>query len=292
MATAVDALLAALDLEQIEVNLFRGASMDMGWQRVYGGQVIGQALVAASRTVEPDRPVHSLHGYFMRPGDPAHPIVYDVIRDRDGGSFSTRRVVAIQLGQPIFSMSCSFHQDEDGLTHQDAMPDVPAPETLANGRELAQRFGAAAPPALRRYFERDRPIEMKPCRPEHFIAPERDLSGRLDLWFRAAAPLADDPVLHRCVLAYASDMTMIDTVLGRHGRNMFDARMMIASLDHTIWFHRPFRADDWLLYAQHSPSAAKARGLTFGHIYSRTGELIASVAQEGLIRVKRELSEK
>jgi acyl-CoA thioesterase II len=290
MPGSIETLIAALDLERIEVNLFRGQSLDLGWQRVYGGQVIGQALVAASRTVAADRPVHSLHGYFMRPGDPQHPIVYEVIRDRDGGSFSTRRVVAIQTGEPIFSMSCSFHKDEDGFDHQAEMPKVPPPELLSNGRELADRAGADAPAAVRRYFARERPIELKPCVPEHFLAPERDGGGRLDLWFRAAQRFDGDPVLHRCVLAYASDMTLIDTVLGRHKTNMFDPKLMLASLDHAIWFHRPFQADDWLLYAQASPSAAKGRGLTFGHIFNRAGDLVASVAQEGLIRRRRDVA--
>lgn len=285
MRSAVDDLLSILDLEPLEHNLFRGMSPQAGWQRVFGGQVIGQALVAASRTVPEDRPVHSLHGYFMRPGDPSVPIIYEVDRIRDGGSFTTRRVVAIQHGHAIFSMSASFQVVEEGLEHQVDMPDVPMPEDLPSEAELKEKFLAVAPESVRKYWERDRPIELRPVDLTHYFSRKK-LTPAQNVWVRASAPLPDDSRIHSCVLAYASDMTLLDTSLFAHGTSVFDPKLQVASLDHAMWFHRPFRADDWLLYVEDSPSASGARGFTRGALYDRAGRLVASVAQEGLIRVR------
>jgi acyl-CoA thioesterase-2 len=280
MHTAVESLLETLDLEQLERNLYRGRSPQVGWQRVFGGQVIGQSLIAATRTVEAGRAAHSLHAYFMREGDPAVPIIYEVDRIRDGKSFSTRRVVAIQHGAAIFSMNASFQVEEIGLEHQIEMPQVPLPEQLPSETELQ-----AAPESVKRYWERPRPIEIRPLDLRHFFSREK-LPPQQTVWVRATGSLPDDPVVHRAVLAYASDMTLLDTALFAHGRMIFDPDLQAASLDHAMWFHRPFRADEWLLYAEDSPSASGARGFTRGNLFSRDGKLVASVAQEGLIRVR------
>lgn len=282
MSTAVATLMETLDLEPLEVNLFRGRSPQVGWQRVFGGQVIGQSLVAATRTVE-DRTVHSLHGYFIRPGDPGVPIVYEVDRYRDGRSFTTRHVVAIQHGKPIFSMAASFHVAEDGLDHRFDMPDVPAPEDLPSEKELVARFSDAIPEMIRKYWERERPIELRPVALRNYLEPVPS-DPLQQVWIRASDTLPDDDALHQCVLSYASDMTLLDTALIAHGRTLFDRDLQLASLDHALWFHRTFRADEWLLYAQDSPSSSNARGFTRGSIFTRGGELVASVAQEGLIR--------
>lgn len=287
MTAAVENLLSILDLEPLEHNLFRGRSPQVGWQRVFGGQVIGQALVAASRTVEAERPVHSLHGYFLRPGDPAVPIIYEVDRIRDGGSFTTRRVVAIQHGKAIFSMSASFQTVEQGLEHQLPMPKVPMPEELPSEAELKERFLAHAPEAVRRYWERDRPIEIRPVDTTHYFTRKR-LDPTQNVWVRATAPLPDDPQVHSCVLAYASDMTLLDTALFAHGTSVFDKNLQVASLDHALWFHRPVRADEWLLYSEDSPAACGGRGFNRGTLFTRDGVLVASVAQEGLIRVRKQ----
>ncbi len=284
--SAVEQLLTTLDLEQLEHNLFRGRSPQNGWQRVFGGQVVGQALVAADRTVEmEERVTHSLHAYFLRPGDPKVPIIYEVDRIRDGGSFTTRRVVAIQHGHPIFSMSASFHKDEPGFDHQIAMPDVPAPESLPSEEELKARLLPNLPEVMRTYWERDRPIELRPVDISRFFSTDK-AEPRQYIWIKANGVLPDHFRLHQCVLAYASDFSLLDTALIVHGRVLFDPRLMLASLDHAVWFHRPFRADEWLLYAQDSPSAQAARGFCRGSIFSRDGRLVASVAQEGLIREK------
>jgi acyl-CoA thioesterase-2 len=284
MPAAIENLLRILDLEPLEHNLFRGRSPEDGWQRVFGGQVIGQALVAASRTVEPDRKAHSLHAYFMRPGDPAVPIIYEVDRIRDGKSFVTRRVVAIQHGHAIFSMSASFQVEEHGLDHQTTAPKVPPPEELMSEEELKRQFIEHASEPVKRYWRRERPIEYRQVSLEHFTT-RRKLEPVQNVWFRATGPLPDDAAIHKCVLAYASDMMLLDTSLYPHGRLLFDRDLQVASLDHALWFHRPFRADEWLLYAMDSPSASGARGFTRGAIYTREGLLVASVAQEGLIRV-------
>ncbi len=285
MASAVRSLLDILDLEPLEVNLFRGRSPQVGWQRVFGGQVIGQALVAATRTVE-GRPVHSLHAYFLLPGDPKVPIIYQVERIRDGKSFTTRMVKAIQHGEAIFSMSVSYHREESGFSHQAEMPKVPPPEELPGEQEIRERVLPMMPDPVRRYYERERPIELRPVEFARYTSREhRD--PRFHVWIRATAPLPDDPAIHQCVLAYASDMTLLDSTLIPHGRTVFDKSIQAASLDHALWFHRPFRADEWLLYAQDAPNAEGALGLARGLIFARDGTLVASVAQEGLIRARR-----
>ena len=286
MTEAVEKLLETLDLERIEENLFRGTSPDQSWQRVFGGQVIAQALVAAQRTVPADRFCHSLHSYFMRPGDPATPIIYDVDRIRDGGSFTTRRVVAIQHGHAIFSLSASFQKDEEGLDHQATMPDVPGPDEVPHGEDLNQTILKRAPEAVRRYWERPRPIEFRPISFDHYLTTEK-LEPVQRVWVRCPGEIGDDRALNAAVLAYLSDMTLLDTSLFAHGLSVFDKRIQAASLDHAMWFHRPVRVSDWLLYAQDSPSSSGARGLTRGSLYSADGVLTASVAQEGLIRPRR-----
>jgi acyl-CoA thioesterase-2 len=285
MADAIATLLSILDLEPLEHNLFRGRSPQVGWQRVFGGQVIGQALTAAQRTVD-GRAAHSLHAYFMRPGDPAVPIVYQVDRLRDGGSFSTRRVIAIQHGEAIFSLGASFQSEETGFDHQVPMPEVPPPEALPSESDLKELFLEKAPAAIRRYFERERALEIRPVDARHYVSRE-PLPPVQHVWIRATGKLPDDPGIHRSVLAYASDMTLLDTSLYAHGRNIFDPDLQVASLDHALWFHRPFRADEWLLYSEDSPSASGGRGFSRGSLFRRDGVLIASVAQEGLIRRRR-----
>jgi len=283
--SAIAALLDLLDLERLEVNLFRGRSPQVGWQRVFGGQVIGQALVAACRTVE-GRPPHSMHAYFLLPGDPKVPIIYDVDRIRDGKSFTTRRVVAIQHGKAIFSMSVSFHVDEPSLTHQAPMPEVPPPEQLPSENQAREWILANMPEPIRRYYELERPIEMRPIEYTRYLG-EKFENARFHVWIRTTGPLPDDPAIHQCVLAYASDWTLLDTALVPHGRSLFEREFMAASLDHALWFHRKFRADDWLLYAQDSPNLAGARGFSRGLIFARDGTLVASVAQEGLVRQRK-----
>lgn len=282
MSSAVDELLGILDLEQLEVNLFRGRSPQVGWQRVFGGQVIGQALVAACRTVE-GRPPHSLHAYFLLGGDPKVPIIYEVDRIRDGKSFTTRRVVAIQHGQAIFSLSASFHNDEPGLAHQAAMPEVPGPEDLPSESQLRDHVLPMMPDPVRRYYERERPIELRPVEFTRYLGKKMP-EAKFNVWIRATGKLPDDATIHQCVLAYASDMTLLDSALIPHGRTVFEKEIMAASLDHALWFHRSFRADEWLLYAQDTPNLCGARGLGRGLIFKRDGTLVASVAQEGLLR--------
>ena len=285
MSRALEQLLSILDLEPLEVNLFRGLSPQVGWQRVFGGQVIGQALVAAQRTVE-GRLAHSLHAYFLRAGDPAVPIIYNVDRIRDGGSFTTRRVVAIQHGQAIFSMAASFHNAEPGLSHQMAMPEVPSPEALPSEAELKAKFIDRLPPQVRSYWDRERPIEIRPVDVSRYLSPQNRAASQ-QVWIKATGKLGEDLALHQCVLAYASDFTLLDTALIAHGRFIFDPSLMLASLDHSLWFHRDFRADDWLLYAQDSPSSGAGRAFCRGTLFTREGVLVASTAQEGLLRERR-----
>jgi acyl-CoA thioesterase-2 len=287
MSSAVENLLAILDLETLDPNLFRGRSPQDGWQRVYGGQVIGQALVAAVRTVDASRPPHSMHAYFILPGDPKVPIIYDVDRIRDGKSFTTRSVTARQHGHAIFSMLVSFHADEEGLDHQAEMPKVTPPEELPSESEMRKNMLPHMPEPVRRYYERDRPIEMRPVEFDRYAGTKYP-DGRFHLWFRATGRLPDDPAIHQCVLAYASDLTLLDASLARHGRTLFEKQFMAASLDHALWIHRPFRADEWLLYAQDSPNLHGSRGFSRGLIFTRDGTLVASVAQEGLVRERRE----
>ena len=279
----LEKLISTLDLEKLEENLFRGTSPQVGWQRVFGGQVIAQALMAAQRTVPQDRFVHSLHAYFMRPGDPKVPIIYQVDRIRDGSSFATRRIVAIQHGHAIFSMSASFQIDEGGFDHQAQIPDVPQPEQLMSEDQMRDAFLAKAPPAIRKYWENKRPIEIRPVSLTHYISREK-LEPHQDIWVRAVGHVPDDRHYQAAVLAYLSDMTLLDTSLYAHGTTIFDPSVQAASLDHAMWFHRPCKLDDWLLYTQDSPSASGALGLTRGNLFTRDGVLVASMAQEGLIR--------
>jgi acyl-CoA thioesterase-2 len=285
MATALDNLLELLDLEELEVNIFRGRSPQEGWQRVFGGQVLGQALVAATRTVEEERVAHSLHGYFLRPGDPTVPILYDVDRIRDGRSFTTRRVVAIQRGRAIFNMSVSFQREESGLEHQIDMPYTPDPESLPSYQERMEAFAREEPELAALAAERERRIEPRSVAPHAFMGSREKHPPYQRIWFRAAGRLPESLAIHQCVLAYASDYTLLDTSTLPHGVTFWDGGMQSASLDHAMWFHRRFRADEWLLYVQDSPAAAGARGFNRGTVYSRKGELVASVAQEGLIRM-------
>lgn len=279
MVRSLSALIELLDLEELEVNIFRGRSPKEDRQRVFGGQVAGQALVAAGRTVKEGR-VHSLHCYFLRPGDPKIPILYDVDRIRDGKSFTTRRVVAIQHGRAIFNLDASFHQDEPGLDYHSPMPEVPAPETLPTFMERLKPYLRELGP----WAEQERPIDIRLCDPVD-TPPSSWRQPNAYAWIRTNGELPDDPVLHNCVLTYASDMTLLDTTVRPHGLVWCpDRKLMMASLDHSIWFHRPFRVDEWLLYAQVTPSSAGARGLATGSIFTRSGVLVASVAQEGLIR--------
>jgi acyl-CoA thioesterase-2 len=287
MTQAPDTLLDILDLEALEHNLFRGRSPAQGWQRVFGGQVIGQALVAASRTVEDEnRRAHSLHGYFLLPGDPNRPIIYRVDRIRDGGSFTTRQVSAVQHGEVIFSMGVSFHRSEPGFSHQLTAPDVPDPEALPSEAEMLKQVMHILPEPIRQYWQRERPVEMRPVDISQYLSTEKRKAER-SVWLKSNIPLPDSPSLHKCVLAYASDFFLLDTALAPHGRNLFDPQLMMASLDHSLWFHRSFRMDDWLLYVMDSPSASAARGFCRGSVFDRSGVLVASVAQEGLVRVRR-----
>ncbi|MCB1419107.1 MAG: acyl-CoA thioesterase II [Notoacmeibacter sp.] len=287
MNSAMEELLSILDLERLEHNLYRGRSPQSGWQRVFGGQVIGQALVAAQRTVPAPFHVHSLHCYFMRPGDPAVPIIYEVDRIRDGRTFLTRRVNAIQHGHAIFTLVTSFQTPEEGLEFQFSMPEgVPPPEEVLTEKELVKAFIDDLPDNIRKWWERPRPIEMKPLQLEHFTSRKR-LEPRQNTWIRATGPVPDDPPLQAAVLAYLSDMTLLDTALFVHGRAVFDRDLQVASLDHSMWFHRPANLDDWMLYTQDSPSTQGGRGMTRGFLYGRDGTLIASMAQEGLIRVRQ-----
>jgi len=284
MPSPVSDLLSILDLEQLDLNLFRGRSPRSKWQRVFGGQVIAQALVAAIRTVD-GRPPHSLHAYFILPGDPKRPIICDVDRVRDGRSFTTRRVTARQHGHPIFSMLASFHVEEPGLSHQEPMPPIPPPDELPGSLEARRHLLPAMPGPVRSYFERERPIDLRPVDDRYGGKAIPD--GRFHMWIRANERLPDDPAIHQCALAYASDLTLLDTSLVPHGRTLFEPEFMAASLDHALWIHRPFRADDWLLYAQESPNLHGGRGFSRGSIFSRDGTLVASVAQEGMVRHRR-----
>ncbi|HEY4274753.1 MAG TPA: acyl-CoA thioesterase II [Rhizomicrobium sp.] len=282
---ALEEVLGLLDLEQIEENIFRGLSPKARHQRVFGGQVLGQALAAAIRTVEPSRLCHSLHAYFLRPGDPRIPILYEVDRARDGKSFTARRVVAIQHGVQIFNLAASFQVEEPGYEHQFEMPDVPAPETLENAAEVLLRRADQYPERLREWIARPRPFETRPV----ILDGPADRPPRApfdNVWFRAAGPVPDDIRQRQILLAYLSDMTLLDTSLLPHGKSFFSAVQM-ASIDHAMWFHRDAKLDDWLLYTQDSPSASGARGFNRGLIFNRDGVLIASVAQEGLIRPRR-----
>jgi len=287
MSKPLSDLLELLNLEEIELNIFRGRSPKDSWQRVFGGQVLGQALVAATRTVPDERYCHSMHAYFIRPGDPKVPILYQVDRARDGRSFATRRVVAVQHGRPIFSLSASFQTLEDGLEHQIDMPDVPAPDTLIPEEDLRKQVAEQLPPAIAKWFTLSGPIELRPVNPKQRLNPVKG-EPKQNIWVRSSGTLPDDLSVHQCVLAYASDMTLLDTCLIPHGIGFLSEGLQIASLDHGMWFHRPFRADEWLLYSQDSPVSGGSRGFNRGSIFTRDGVLVASVAQEGLIRMRKQ----
>ncbi|MBT1158885.1 acyl-CoA thioesterase II [Aminobacter anthyllidis] len=285
MPAGIQELLSILNLEKLEHNLYRGRSPQVAWQRVFGGQTIAQALVAAQRTVEPERHVHSLHGYFMRPGDITVPIVYEVDRIRDGGSFTTRRVVAIQHGHAIFSLEASFQVDEVGLEYQMPMPlDVPPPEELKSQRELLAE-ATHVPEQIRLFWAKERPLELRPVYAEHYSSRDK-LAPLQKVWIRLTGPVPNDRALRSAVLAYLSDMTLLDTATFAHGRGIFDPDIQAASIDHAMWFHREHDLDGWLLYTQDSPSTSGSRGFTRGALYAQDGTLIASVAQEGLIRLR------
>ncbi len=277
-----DGLVAVLDVEPVEENFFRGIATPGGRGRSFGGQVIAQALMAATRTVEADRPAHSLHAYFMRPGDATRPVLYQVERDRDGRSFATRRVVAIQHGKPILNLAASFHVEEPGLSHQDDMPDVPDPETLRNEQQLAADFTGELPENFRKWISIPRPMEMRPVTPRPPFT--RDPMREQTYWFRVPGNLGDDPQVHRAALAFASDFGLLGTSAYPHTKAFADPDMQYASLDHAMWIHGPFRADDWLLYTMDTPWAGGARGFNRGRIFTRDGRLIANATQEGLIR--------
>ncbi len=284
MPRVLDDLVTLLSLERIEENLYRGQSQDLGWGTVFGGQVVGQALSAAARTVPPERHVHSLHAYFLRPGDVTRPIVYDVDRIRDGGSFTTRRVVAIQNGRPILNMSASFQLVEPGFEHQDPMPEAPPPGSLPTDAERATRVADRLPPAVVARVTAERPFEMRSTDPEEDPLRPVPRPARRMVWIRTIARLPDDPALHRYLLAYASDFSFVTTTLLPHGVNFLSPGLQIASLDHVMYFHRPLRCDEWLLYVIDSPAANGARGLVRGSFFTEDGRLVASTAQEGLIR--------
>ena len=282
--TPLDRLVDLLDLETIEVDIFRGQQPRGSYQRVFGGQVAGQALVAAGRTVPQDRPVHSLHAYFLRPGDPTVPIVFEVDRIRDGRSFTTRRVVAIQHGKPIFNLSASFQTAEPGLEHQRTMPDVPDPESLPTVQERMKAYAEE----VGGWSTRPRPIDVRYVTDPPRVLRDRggDRESQSKVWMRADGVLPDDPLLHVCLVTFASDMTLLDSTLSTHGLATGPDEFQLASLDHAMWFHQPFRADEWWLYDQESPRTGGGRGLARGEIYTRGGELAVSVVQEGLIRVR------
>jgi acyl-CoA thioesterase-2 len=285
MSELVNVIIDLLNLETIEDNIYRGENRDLGGKAVFGGQVLAQALVAAQRTVEPDRLCHSMHGYFLLAGDKKVPIVYDVDRIRDGKSFTTRRVRAIQHGKVIFNMAASFAVEEEGLEHQIGMPDVPPPESLTSELENRRKLADHIPEPLRSKFLQDQPIEFRPVDPMNPLAPEKKPPYKY-VWFKAVSQLPDDDALHKAVLAYASDFAFVGTGMQVHGLSFWMRNLQVASLDHALWFHRRFRADDWLLYAMDSPTTGHARGFNRGSIYTRDGVLIASVAQEGLMRLR------
>ncbi len=287
MSHVLDDLVDLLSLEAIEENLFRGRSQDLGFRQLYGGQVLGQSLSAASQTVEEARHVHSLHGYFLRPGDASMPVVYSVDRVRDGGSFSTRRVTAIQKGNPIFTCSASFQYDEEGFEHQAQMPDVVGPENLLSEVELAQMMSEHLPEHLREKLLCAKPIEVRPVTEKDPFNPKPGDPVKY-VWFRADGSLPDAPALHKYLLAYASDFGLLTTSLMPHGKSVWHKDMQLASLDHALWFHQNLRADEWLLYAMDSPWAGNGRGFSRGSIFNRAGQLVASSCQEGLIRHRKD----
>lgn len=283
MSKVLDELLSLLKLEMIEPDLFRGQSQDLGFRALFGGQVMGQALSAAQETVDKDRIVHSLHSYFLRPGDASKPVTYQVESIRDGGSFSTRRVKAIQSGKVIFYMTASFQLSESGFNHQDKMPEVQGPEDIPSYHDFIVKYQDALPPVMREKFLSEKPIEIRTVEQYNWVQPKK-VEGKTHTWLKANGELTDDLRIHTCMLAYASDFHFLPTALLPHGVSHWSPNFQIATIDHTIWFHRPFRLDDWLLYCMESPSSSNGRGLVKGQIFNRQGELVASTMQEGVIR--------
>jgi acyl-CoA thioesterase-2 len=284
-AELAQSLVELLTVEELDADLYRGARQPGGVGRVFGGQVIAQALQAAQRSTDAPKAAHSLHAYFMRPGSEDYPIIYRVVRDFEGKSFATRRVIAIQQGQPILNMAASFQRPETGLHHQDAMPDVPRPDALKSEFELRHDMADDIPEKYRRHFLRSRPIEIRPVAPRSWFRPEKRKPMQYS-WFRLVAPIGDDAAMHRAILAYASDMSLLGTAMLPHGITWMTHKVQTASLDHALWLHEDFRADEWLLYACDSPWAGHARGFNRGKIYTEDGRLVASAAQEGLIRMR------
>ena len=282
---ALSKLIKLMDLEKLEVNLYRGQSENIGGPRVFGGQVIGQALAAAVRTVEEKRLVHSLHAYFLRPGDMEHPIIYDVERTRDGGSFTTRRVVAIQKGEPIFDMALSFQKKEKGPSHQIDMMDIPGPDECTSELEVRKKMIDKVPEKFRDFFLRERPIEIRNLPGEGMFETPKKKPPYSHVWMKAVGKLPTDERIHQALLLYVSDMGLLGTAVNPHGMNFMSKKFQGASLDHAMWFHRPFRADEWMLYSTDSPSASNARGFNRGSVYTEDGTLVASAVQEGLMRV-------
>ena len=283
----LEQLVEQLALEKLEENLFRGQTQDLGWGAVFGGHVLGQALSAATQTVPKERHVHSMHAFFLRPGDVTRPILYTVDRIRDGGSFTTRRVVAVQHGEPIFNMAASFQLDEPGFDHMESMPEAPDPDTLPDDRERLRVGYDQLPTNLRKMSTGLRPIEMRAVDTEDDLIHPSKRPAYRRVWLKARGALGDDPAVHASLLAYASDYSFITTSLLPHGATFLTPKMQVASLDHVMWFHRPFRLDDWLLHVMDSPSASNARGLVRGRVFTRAGVLVASTAQEGLIRQRK-----
>jgi len=284
-AALTQALVDLLDVEEIDIDLYRGSRQPDGAGRVFGGQVIAQALQAAQRSTVSSRAPHSLHAYFMRPGNEDFPIIYRVMRDFDGGSFANRRVVAMQQGKPIFNMAASFQKPEPGLTHQDSIPDVPGPDLLQPDTELRREIASRIPEKRRAQLLRARPIEIRPVDPRSWFPPDRRKPEQAN-WLRLVSPIGDDMAMHRAILAYASDMSLLSTAMLPHGVNWLTNDLQTASLDHALWFHAPFRVDEWLLYTCDSPWSGHARGLARGRIFSADGRLVASTAQEGLMRLR------
>jgi acyl-CoA thioesterase-2 len=284
MTKELDALVSLLALEKIEEDIFRGQSQDLGWGTVFGGQVLGQALSAAVQTVPAERAVHSLHAYFLRPGDVSKPILYEVDRIRDGGSFNTRRVVAIQSGKAIFNMAASFHKQEDGFEHQDAMPDVPPPESVPTDQERLRRAAARVPSAILERFTADRAFEVRSIDKVDDLFHPSPIAPTRAVWLKTTAPVPADSSLHVSLLAYASDHAFVGTALFPHGVTFFSGEVQVASLDHVMWFHAPFRVDEWLLHVIDSPVARGSRGLVRGRVFTQDGRLVASTAQEGMMR--------
>ncbi len=283
MSKELDELLNLLKLEQIEQGLYRGQSENLGLPQVYGGQVIGQALSAAKETVDSARFVHSFHSYFLLPGNPDKPIIYDVETLRDGKSFSTRRVKAIQNGKPIFYLTASYQQDEEGFDHQSTMPDIPGPENFKSEQELAAPIADKLPKVIRETFCKQKPIEIRPVNPINLLAPSK-VEPKQYLWIKANGNMTDDHLIHQYLLAYASDWGFLVTALQPHGVSLFTPKLQVATIDHSMWFHRPFKLDEWLLFAIESPSTSGSRGFVRGEIYNQQGQLVASATQEGLMR--------